>query len=449
MQIANRKRWFGRPSHVGYGGSIRAGKTQAAGRLIAAWAWRFPADYLVIRKTFPRLRDSTMKAMWHGDGGLKACIPSGIVGDYRYSDQTIVTKTGGRILFRHAEHPHEAIEAFKNMTLGGYFIDQVEELDHPDYEELFNTLEGRLSQPGTPQTGLGVSNPGPEDHWYHRRVVDPDTRDDNANYVHTTLFDNEHNLQAGYVTRMKRSETSRPDWYKRYILGEWGAFGGKRFKTWDPDLHIVEPFEIPSEWEVIEGGDYGWANPFAWVFCAMDHLNRWYVFAEHFASETRISEHAKAIERIRDFYGVSPSSTWFDPSAWAVRGEYESPVAELQDHGIWAAKAVNDRLGGWNRIDEMLTTMVEDPYTGMRQPQLVLMRDRAPNLERELPSLKIKEGTDDVAKRNDHASDALRYAISSRQPPPPPPKPDRHLEYVERKLQRLANEHETLYVGGR
>jgi hypothetical protein len=40
------------------------------------------------------------------------------------------------------------------------------------------------------------------------------------------------------------------------------------------------------------------------------------------------------------------------------------------------------------------------------------------NLIKELPNLRIKDGTDDVVKENDHASDALRYAIMSRMPHP-------------------------------
>ena len=42
------------------------------------------------------------------------------------------------------------------------------------------------------------------------------------------------------------------------------------------------------------------------------------------------------------------------------------------------------------------------------------------NLIREIPSLRIKAGTDDVDKdlHNDHAADALRYAIMSRMPHP-------------------------------
>ena len=51
------------------------------------------------------------------------------------------------------------------------------------------------------------------------------------------------------------------------------------------------------------------------------------------------------------------------------------------------------------------------------KPKLQIF-DSCPSLIRELPNLKIKAGTDDVDKVNDHLSDALRYAIMSRMPHP-------------------------------
>jgi PBSX family phage terminase large subunit len=429
--------------HIGFGGSIRAGKTQSAGRIITTWAWRYPGTYLVARKTYRRLADSTQKAMIRGDGGLSPCIPAGLIADRRVVDNEVILKSGGTIIFRSFEHPDEAIDLVKNITLGGFFIDQVEELDGDKYEELFDTLEGRLSDPNCPRKGITVANPGPEDHWYHRRVVDPETRDEGSRYVHVTLHDNVENLPEKYVKQMLATEKTKPEWFDRYILGKWGAFGGKRFKCWREHEHVIDPFPVPSEWEIVEAHDYGWGHPWASVWCAIDFEGNWYAVACHKEKERPVSYHAKVIKETRERLNISPSSVWLDPSAWAPRGEYESPQMQLCDYGIWAAKAQNDRLGGWNKIEEMLTEKGPDPFDGnpdrnaRRQvPRLRFFRGYAAPLIKELPSLRLKDGTDDVLKANDDASDALRYALMSRQPAPRQEEPDRYDEYARRLKDR-------------
>jgi PBSX family phage terminase large subunit len=438
--------------HVGFGGAIRAGKSQVACRMVVGWAWTKPADYLIGRKTYRRLADTTRKIVVAGDGGLRPAAPPELWEDYRMTDNELVLTNGARILFRAFEHPVEAVDMVKNMTLAGYMIDQVEELDDPAYEELFNTLQGRLSDPRGPRVGLTVSNPGPEDHWYYRRVVDRQTRDADTFYVHAELLDNVKHLPEKYVAGMLATEATRPDWYRRYIRGQWGAFGGKRFKVWDKRSHVMEPFDIDPGWEIIEAVDYGWANPTAVLWLAIDYLNRWYVVAEHYGSEMRISEHATVIKQVRERFNLQPSSIWLDPSAWARRGQFQSPAMEFQDNGILVVPAQNDRLGGWNRIEEMLTAKVETAVSlefpedePDSSPQLRIF-DRCTNLIRELPNLRIKEGTDDVEKRNDHAADALRYAVMSRTPAPiEKPKHPRDLRH-ERRLAYLQSEpNEKLY----
>jgi phage terminase large subunit len=286
--------------------------------------------------------------------------------------------------------------------------------------------------------GLLVANPGPEDHWVYRRFVDETTKEPQTRRVSVTLYDNQHNLDTRYVQRMLRRAKTNPLFYRRYLLGEWGAFGGKRFPDWNEERHVVEPFDIPSGWEIVQGIDYGWANPTCGIYCAINFEGRWYIVAEHYESEKPISFHAKAFKEIEVEHNISPSSRWLDPSAWAKKSEYEAPAMEFADWNIDCGRAQNDRLGGWNRIEEMLYQTLEDG-----KPRLQIF-SRCKNLIRELPNLKIKVGTDDVEKENDHAADALRYAIMSRMPHPDRPEEEKELDMREVAMLRLlarAREH--------
>lgn len=398
-----------------FDGAIRSGKTQAACRLIAAWAWHFGGPnwkFVIFRKTYRELADSTQAAFLRGDGKMPPACPPELVKRYLAKDEVVELKNGAQIMFRSAENAFDAEDKIRNVTLAGFFIDQVEELDGPDYFAFYETLLSRLSDPRGPQKALLVANPGPEDHWVYKRFVDERRKEPQTRRVSVTLLDNAQNLGLSYVRRMLRRKETNPMFYRRFIIGEWGAFGGKRFPSWDPQLHIVAPVEVPSGWEIVQGIDYGWANPTAAIWCAIDFDGRWWVIAEHIDKEKPVSWHVENIKRIERDMTFSPSSRWLDPSCWARKSEFQSTAMEFAEYGIDCGRAQNDRISGWNRLDEMLTDNLRDGFPRLR------IFNTCQGLIEELPNLKIKEGTDDVEKENDHASDALRYAVMSRMPVP-------------------------------
>jgi phage terminase large subunit len=429
-----------------FDGAIRSGKTQAACKLIASWAWQFGGPnwkFVIMRRTYRELEDSTKAAFLRGDGKMPPGCPPGLVSHQRAKDEMVVLKNGAEILFRSAENPSDTEDKLRNVTIAGFFIDQVEELTGQEYFQMYETLLSRMSDPRGPRKALLVANPGPEDHWVYRRFVDPQTREAQTRRVHVKLDENAWNLPESYVRQMNRRETTNNMWFRRFILGEWGAFGGKRFPVWDEGRHVVEPFQIPPEWEIVQGVDYGWANPTASVWIAIDFEGRWWVAADYSEAERPVSYHVKRMKEIEADLNISPSSIFMDPSCWSQRSEYQSPAMEFADWGLFAARAQNDRLGGWNRIEEMLTENLADGYPRLR------IFNTCRHLIKELPNLRIKDGTDDVEKENDHVSDALRYAIMSRAPAPLMPEDDEDLDprdaYAERLLDKLRDRQRLWY----
>lgn len=407
-------------------GAIGAGKSQIACRMLVAWAWRYGGTYVCSRLSYRELEDTTKKVMLTGDGDLPpACPPELIKKQYAHGSlNKVVLKNDAEILFRSLE-PNERGK-IRNITVAGWFIDQAEELDEEEDEEFYDELMGRLRDPRGPRRMLLVANPGPEDHWLARRFgLLPEweaSKHPGTVAVHVSLLDNAEFLPHDYVRSMLATRETRPDFYKRMILGVWGAYGGKRFKVWDPRVHLMDPVDIDDGWEVLGGLDWGYKNPFCYLSVVIDYMGRWMVVAEHYEAEKRISEHAVEIKKIEankdawlGFQGkLSPSARWLDPTAFnKLRDETESHAFALNENGIACGRAQNDRLAGWNRIDEFLAERLEDGL-----PRLRVFRGRCPNLQRELPNLTIKPGTDDVEKKNDHAPDALRYVISSRMPTP-------------------------------
>ncbi len=441
-------------------GAIRAGKTQACCSQIAAWAFTHGGTHMIGRKTYQELEDTTKKVMMRGDGGMPPALPPELVKrEYPINvpgGNKVELHNGAEILFRSLEDPRTAEDKIKNLTLCSYFIDQAEELDDDAYETRFyETLVGRLSDPRGPRKGLLAANPAAETHWVYKRFIDPESVRPGTRRIHVTLMDNAEVLQPDYVARMLSRKVTAPDWYERQVLGQWGAMGGKRFKCFRLERHVVEAFPVPSEWEVTEGGDYGWTHPFGWVWhvCAPDGHE--YFVAEHHEAKQAISYHAEQIKATRKRYDLSPAAVWLDPSAWARRGEFESPAFELGEYGIDAGKAQNERIGGWNRLEELLIATVDEctcPVQRPGSPRLMIF-ERCTELVKQVRNARIKEGLDDVEKKNDDVLDPARYVVMSRpftRLPEGGGAVDDRLDRYVRKLKRRAGESErvTLSFGG-
>jgi len=274
-----------------------------------------------------------------------------------------------------------------NLTLGGIFVDQIEELDEGDEgERLFDTLLGRLSDPRGPRKMVAVANPGSLTHWVYRRLVNEKTRDAGARYVHVELTDNAQNLPEDYVEAMLATETTRPHWFRSFIRGLWGSFEGAAYEEFDPGTHVVEPFLIPEEWDRFECMDHGAANPTSWAPIAVDYDGNQIVFDLYY-SPGLVSAHAAAIKRRRSpssFGHAPPGLNWWqrpnargyewtycytDPSIRAshgLSGKFGLPASvltEYLEHGIdHLVLGNNDRAAGYARLLELVHPDPKRPY---------------------------------------------------------------------------------------
>ncbi len=447
---------------VTIGGAIRSGKTQAAGRLLVETAIEMPSVYLVSRLTYRELRDSTQKAMLHGDGALPPLIPPAAIDFYRASDELVKLRNGSEIIFRSLDEPSKLL----NLTIGGIFVDQIEELDEgDDGERLFDTLLGRLSDPRGPRKLVAVANPGSLTHWVYRRLVDPRTRDAGARYVHVELSDNAANLPADYVAAMQATEKTRPHWFKSFVKGLWGSFEGAAYEEFDESLHVVDPFVIPDEWERYECLDHGAANPSAWAPIAVDYDGNQIVFDLYY-SPGLVSAHAAAIRRRQS--PPSPASAplglnwwrrrnsrgeferhvcWADPSIKAShgltsrRGVPASVLTEYLEHGVdWLVMANNDRAAGYARLLELLHVDPARPFPswhprhGQRGAPRLFVFSTCEQLIAQLQSAPIAKDGSDAGEAVDpkwenahgHGHAMLRYGVLSRPAPSmlPEPEPD-------------------------
>jgi PBSX family phage terminase large subunit len=427
-------------------GAIRSGKTQAAARILLEWAVEQPATYLVARSTYRSLKDSTEKALLHGDGGLPPLIPPQLVDRYRAADEVVKLRSGAEILFRSLEE--DSVGKILNLSLAGVLVDQVEELDPGDAgERVFDTLLGRLSDRRGPRKLLAVANPAGLTSWQYRRLIDEETRDPGVRRVHFTLRDNAGNLPADYVASMEATRVTRPHWYASFIEGRWGAFEGQAFPEFSERVHVVDPFEVPEHWERFESMDHGAASPTVWHAWAADTDGNLVVHGEHYAANLLVSQHARAVHELRKLWlpeGAGAPVVYADPSTGAkigVADKWGDPASvktEYAEHGIYLTGGNNDRAAGYARLLELLhvepgrlaPSWARVPETAGGSPRLYVFRS-CRNLIGQLQSAPVAvEGVGAGVmvepkweSAHGHAVASARYGAMSRQPPSVEPEP--------------------------
>lgn len=165
--------------------------------------------------------------------------------------------------------------------------------------------------------------------------------------------------------------------------------------------------------------DHGWNNPTAWLWIVVFTDGTAHVFAEHYASETRIEEHAKIVLAREREWGISDDQIdrFGDPAMNqhnAVNGmtfiqTYAEHGVNIGTEGIPHSVEIGiEKLQHWLAID---------PLTGFSQ---LTISPNCKNLIRELKKLRwatydsskmqyAKNKQESVHKKDDHAFDALRY----------------------------------------
>lgn len=253
-----------------------------------------------------------------------------------------------------------------------------------------------------------------------------------------TSYDNT-NIDPEEIAAAKRDLTEES--FKQEILARFTSFTGQVYKEFARETHVIEPFDIPENWSIYRGIDFGSTNPTACLWIAVDGDDNWYVVDEHYQTGETIDYHAGIINSKTQ---RSVSNTFGDPSGaqW---------INEFAQRGIYITKA-NKETGqafntwvtfGIEKVAERLRctpghiTQVQrtDGQNSQRGEPSLYVFSTCTNTIREFETYRWKEKSvtaaqdlnepDAVEKANDHALDALRYfAVSYRKPtqvilPPP------------------------------
>ncbi len=402
------------PAYVLYSGGVGSGKTLIGCITILTMAFMEPGDYLICRLFNPELKLTTYKTF------LEIC-PKELIAEHRVADQIIKIKTRGggisNVIFRGLEEP----DKHRSLNLNAAYIDEASQVS----EEAFSLLQGRLRGRAYRKI-LCTTNPNGHS-WLYRYWIKKSFGNEKAKKqffgVHAPSTENVH-LPDGYVDSMLN--TWSEERIKREVMGSWDAFAGQIFSEFDRAKHVVKPFVIPDEWTKFVGLDHGFRNPACALWCAMDYDGLIYVYREFYEREWVIKE---IVEGRKDtgekgLIGLNGKEKiegiWVDPSTKADRGK-ESDFTTYLEYlpRDWSLLLANNEVG--TSIDRINQLLKPDTRTGK---PTVYFFDTCENVIEQMAQYRYEELTpgqemnknikETPVKKDDHAVDALRYAIMSR-----------------------------------
>jgi hypothetical protein len=212
--------------------------------------------------------------------------------------------------------------------------------------------------------------------------------------------------------------------FREQYLGEWVFYAGVVYPTFNPDKHIIEPFDIPRDWPRIRSIDFGHRDPFVCLWGAVGPNNEIYIYREYYNRDGMpIKYHAGMISELTKDEKVV--QTVGDPSS-------SQAIDDMCYEGLPVIPANNDRGAGRLRVSEYMLPTPDGPAPHpihgsvsadviAKYPRLYIF-NTIKELPREIKFYrwaegKNKEGEREKTEGSDHACDSLRYLLMTRPSP--------------------------------
>ncbi|MBX6361977.1 MAG: hypothetical protein IRZ03_18125 [Acidobacterium ailaaui] len=441
--------------HIAYGGARGGGKSWAMRRKFVLLALKYPdLKLLLLRRTLPELRENHVMPLMRELYGFAR---------YKEQDKMFIFPNGSRIVLGYCDAEKE-VYRYQGHE---YDVIGLEEATHftEAMRDFFETCNRSTRTDFKPRMYY-TSNPGGVGHaWFKRLFIDRQFKvtenPDDYVFITAKVYDNTVLMQANpeYV---KTLENLPDDLREAFLHGNWDVFAGQYFREWRRDTHVIEPFYIPREWMRFCSIDWGYNDPCAVYWHAVNDSHV-YTYRELYITQTNASDVAKRILELSQ--GERIEYTVASPDMWHKRGTALSKdgqmkgesIAEIfMDSGVYLEKADNDRIQGWNRMREYMKIAPDgQPYW--------LIFNTCHNLIRTLPQLIHDErNVEDVADGiEDHAAESCRYGLMSRPDPkglggivipgqPLPPQGvtwigTKHISEIEDEMKRGESEDDWLF----
>ncbi len=271
-----------------FSGAFGAGKSV----VLCAKALKLSLDYAgnfgyICRKTRASITLSTLKTF------LDLVCPKELIKDYNKSEGLVTLTNGSQLLFGGLDD-YLKLGSLGAGGIGFAAIDEAIE----SIEDDWRMLEGRLRKPDVPHIIFAATNPGAPTHYLYKMFF----QEKRGEVYQASSFDNK-SLPEDYRKRLAEFDGV---YYDRFVLGLWKGLEGLVYSSFDDKSCLIPRFEIPKNWLVYTGHDFGQANPAGIFYAENPGTGDFYAFAEYLPGATgrSIYDHVQEFKRITTGYNV-------------------------------------------------------------------------------------------------------------------------------------------------
>lgn len=371
---------------------------------------------LIVRQTHASLTGSTLVTFeqqvirdalghgvvnWFGGSARKPAA-------YQYAN-------GSQIVVGGLDRP----EKFLSTEFSRIYVDEATQVSLSALETLITRLRGNAD--AYRQIVLAC-NPDAPQHWVKQRCDAGTMRMIYSRHRDNPLLVNaDGTLTERGVDYMEKLDALTGVRRLRYRDGIWAAAEGLVYEGWDDAVHLIDPFDVPADWQRFITVDFGYTAPFAAQLWAEDGDGRLYLMREWVRTRMLVEDHAIVI-RDRLLAGQPVPRAIFTDHDAEDRATLERKLGMSTRP---AHKSVSD---GIQAVQSRLKVQPDG------RPRLFVFRDALLNRDPEMDAASLPTGlAEEVSgyvwavrsgnqgglkeqpeKRNDHSMDAARYMAAAR-----------------------------------
>lgn len=331
-------------------------------------------------------------------------------------------------------------------------FDELTHFTWVQYSYMFS--RNRPTGPGTRVYIRATANPGGVGHgwvkerfitpckdgrviWEKMKVTDKDGNVvelwKNRTFIASSVFDNKAllNNDPNYLASL----AMLPEKERNALLyGDWDSFSGQVFEEWrdDPEhyndwkfTHVINPFEIPKDWKIYCGLDWGYRRPYSVGWYAQDFQGRFFKIKELYGCTGTPNEGVKetpqeVAKQILEIERTDPNlkgrrvSRYADTAIFSTDSG-KSIADSFEEAGVYWNKVSKERLHGLQQCHYRLS------FDELGQSMFYVF-STCKNFIRTIPALVYNEtgkNIEDVdTEMEDHAYDQWRYVMMECPIPP-------------------------------
>jgi phage terminase large subunit len=317
----------------------------------------------IVRQSLPSIKGSVLRDF------VDILLKLGIYDENNHNKtEQVYTMNGNTIEFVSADQPQK----IRGRARTYLFCNEANELSYEAWMQLIMRTENKI---------ILDYNPSDVASWIYDNVIPRDDAD-----FHITTFRDNPFLPQELIDELNRLKDADPNYWQIYGLGERGL---------SQDLiytHFKTTEEIPEEGEIVYGLDFGFNNPSSLVKVV---FNDGIANVKEMLYETRLTTN-DLVEKIKGLGLTSYDEIYCDAAE-------PKTIEELVRSGFNAKPANKD-------VTEGIRTIKGTPLVIQQDSVNLLKEIRGYRWKTDRNGLKL----DQPVKFNDHAIDALRYAIFSK-----------------------------------